>query len=123
LSRRYAFATVTVLTSASRRFLAPPSHVRFPDVYHEHYPERGQEMLVQQISVQLDRLGPQARPFLDPSDRILTETHEQDRAAERDENPHARPPEMVHRQGDDGDRTAGVPALTSAIQHSPADGT
>jgi hypothetical protein len=36
---------------------------------------------------------------------------EQGRAAHRNENPMRRPPEMVHRQGDDGDGTAGVPAL------------
>src|SRR5260370_19979581 len=56
-------------------FLAPAPHARFADVSDQHGPERRAQVASQQVAVQLDRLGPQARPLLDPGSGVLAEVH------------------------------------------------
>ena len=48
-----------------KALLAPAAHLRFPDVHYQHGSEGEQQVSAQQAAIQLDGLGPQARPLVD----------------------------------------------------------
>jgi len=88
LSSRYAFATVTTLTSASSRSLRQRRTSGSRISATSRVPKVGDRVRTQQVTVQLDCLGPSARPLFDqggacgapgrkPDRSQLSQAHEQ----------------------------------------------